>query len=175
MTRAVQITPARWNVVRNGVILAYINARVNETSLDGEPLIRDWWVNPCTSVHSPSRNDHPTAKRAVQACGWLKIDEWVPLPQPPTGVAEAVSATFMRSATTGKLVEVDVVDGAVVEVPNRQRCPDCGGIVASIFDHVDGCPDDCKLCGKPNRDTPESYGTNHRACEQREAMEADLG
>lgn len=82
-------------------------------------------------------------------------------------------ATYIRGAN-GAWVEVDVVDGRVVEV-KRQRCPDCGAPVESIFDHVAGCPDDCKLCGKPNFDGPHTYGTNHRACELREAMEADRG
>jgi hypothetical protein len=51
------------------------------------------------------------------------------------------SATYVTR--NGTLVEIDVVDGAVVEVPARVRCPECGEIVAGFFDHLaDGCPDD---------------------------------
>lgn len=56
------------------------------------------------------------------------------------------SATYMRSATTGKMVEVDVVDGKIVEFPDRVRCPDCGEIVPDVFAHVACCPDTCFSC-----------------------------
>jgi hypothetical protein len=49
------------------------------------------------------------------------------------------SATFMRDKD-GNWVEHDIVDGKVVPVPDRVRCPDCGEIVDGFFDHIAGCP-----------------------------------
>lgn len=96
MTRAVQVTPARWDVIRyheveglddQGAVIACIIHRT-------EGPEQGWWVNSRTSSHGPSRSQYATPQTAAKKCGWLKVDEWVPLPelQPPTGVAEALSA-----------------------------------------------------------------------------------
>jgi hypothetical protein len=49
-------------------------------------------------------------------------------------------ATFIMR--NGVFVEIDLVDGKVVEVPDRIRCPECAEVVRDFFDHVaDGCQD----------------------------------
>lgn len=59
----------------------------------------------------------------------------------------------MRSAITGQMVEVDVVDGKIVEFPDRVRCPDCGEIVPDVFAHVTGCTNPfCFKCGQVETD-----------------------
>jgi hypothetical protein len=74
---------------------------------------------------------------------WFDGDGY-PAGRPPTRAELTEFVKHKRYYQTDRrfLVLGDTPEHVFTIDPERARCPTCGADVASIFDHVDGCPED---------------------------------